>query len=106
MIIDKKFIDDKIRFLINSKGISKKEMIMEIVKSKEYLDMIKKKEILPSLNDIILVCEYFGITLQEFFDVENKNPNESRKLLNDIKSLDKSTLQALSTIIDAINKKN
>lgn len=70
-------------------------MIMEIVKSKEYLDIIKKREPLPSLNDIILICDYFGITLQEFFGVENKNSNESRKLFNDIRTLDKSTLQAL-----------
>ena len=61
-------------------------MIMEIVKSKEYLDMIKKKEILPSLNDIILICGYFGITLQEFFNVECKNMKETQENEDDLYS--------------------
>ena len=58
----------------------------------------------PSLNGLVLICEYFGITLKEFFDTENTNPKALNELLKEVKNLDSESIKGLIAFINGIEK--
>lgn len=104
MYIDDSFINKRVSDLRNQKGVSARDMSLSIGQSENYINKIENGKALPSMHGLILICEYFEITLQEFFDVENKNPEKFKNLMDEIKSLDEPTLDALLTIVRGLNK--
>ena len=86
MYIDEKFIKDRIVQLRTQKGVSARDMSLSIGQNKNYINIIENGGNLPSMNGLILICEYFGITLKEFFDTENTSPNDLNELINEVKS--------------------
>ena len=106
MYIDENFIRDRIAFLRNNKGVSARDMSLSIGQSDNYINKIENGKSLPSLHGLILICEYFNITLQEFFDTDNKCPNNLRELNEEIKNLDAQTIKNLIDFIKGIKKDN
>ncbi len=51
------------------------------------------------------ICEYLGITPQEFFEVDSKDPVKERELLNAVKGLNSEQLGHLIAIAKGLNKK-
>ena len=70
--MEKKDIALRIAQLRTKKGVSARDMSLSIGQNENYINRIENDISLPSLRGLILICEYFGITLKEFFDVENK----------------------------------
>lgn len=104
MYIDEKFINDRIIQLRTQKGVSARDMSLSIGQNKNYINIIENGGNLPSMNGLILICEYFGITLKEFFDIENTSPNKLNKLIERIKPLGEEVIDSMITLIDGIKK--
>lgn len=104
MYIDEKFINERIAFLRIQKGVSARDMSLSIGQSDNYINKIENGKALPSINGLILICEYFGITLQEFFDMDTKSPNDLNDLIKELKSLDGNTLKHLTEFVKGIKK--
>jgi len=59
---------------------------------------------LPSFSDSCIVSNAFHkISLSEFFDIGNKNPNLLNTLINELKSLDEQTLVRFYDIAAKLN---
>ncbi len=104
MYIDESFIKERIIFLRNQKNVSARDMSLSIGQNENYINRIENDISLPSLRGLILICEYFGITLKEFFDVENKSPNDLNEFMEEIKTLDVDTLKHLIEFVRGIRK--
>ena len=104
MYIDEKFINERIYSLRMQKGISAIDLSLSIGQSENYINKIENGKALPSLHGLILICEYFNITLKEFFDVENKSPDDIKKLIDEIKGLDSEYIQNLINFVQGIKK--
>ncbi len=104
MYIDEKFINERIAFLRIQKGVSARDMSLSIGQSDNYINKIENGKALPSINGLILICEYFGITLQEFFDINNKSPNDLNDLIKELKNLDSNTLKHLTEFVKGMKK--
>lgn len=104
MYIDESFIRERIAYLRNQKNVSARDMSLSIGQNENYINRIENDVSLPSLRGLILICEYFGITLQEFFDVDNKSPNEIKELISKIKNLDSESIKGLLNFINGIEK--
>ena len=104
MYIDEKLINDRISQLRNQKNVSARDMSLSIGQSENYINRIENGKALPSLHGLVLICEYFGITLKEFFDVENKSPNDLQELIDKIKNLDSESIKGLIAFINGIEK--
>lgn len=102
--IDEKFIKDRVVQLRTQKDISARNMSLSIGQNKNYINIIENCGNLPSMNGLILICEYFGITLKEFFDVDNKSPNDMQELMDKIKNLDVESIKGLVAFINGIEK--
>lgn len=104
--IDEKFIKDRIIQLRTQKGVSARDMSLSIGQNKNYINIIENGGNLPSINGLILICEYFGITLKEFFDTENTSPNDLNELINEVKSLSNEAIKSLTAFVKETKKSN
>ena len=106
MYIDEKFINDRISQLRNQKNVSARDMSLSIGQSENYINIIENGKSLPSLHGLVLICEYFGITLKEFFDTENTSPNDLNELINEVKSLSNEAIKGLMAFVKETKKSN
>ena len=104
MYIDEKFINDRISQLRNQKNVSARDMSLSIGQNENYINRIETGIMKPSLNGLVLICEYFGITLKEFFDTENTNPKALNELLKEVKNLDDDAVIDLTNFIRKVKK--
>lgn len=101
-----KFTQDRIVQLRIQKGVSAHEMSLDLGQNGSYINRIENKKALPSLTALFNICEYFGITPQEFFDEENVYPGQLISIVADLKKLDSGALGHIATLVkDLISKK-
>lgn len=96
------FIANRIAQLRIEKGVSAREMSLSLGLADNYINHIENRKSLPSITSFIYICEYLHVTPMEFFDIDNKSPEELNKLISDLKKLDKNTLSHISEIIQKI----
>ena len=64
-----------------------------------YINQIENKKALPSLQGLFYICEYFGITPQQFFDDGSAYPAQLADLVEDMKKLDAASLEHIAAIV-------
>ena len=103
----KEFIANKIVKLRNAKGISARSLSFDLDQSENYINIIENKKSLPSLEGLKKVCDYFEISLSDFFDDKTEYPIQYRELLNELNKLDEQELEKVIDFIKliTINKK-
>jgi len=98
------FIAERIAQLRAQKGVSARDMSLSIGQSENYINMIENRRALPSVTVFFYICEYLGVTPQDFFEQGNAYP----KLLNDLiavlKTLDEDALGNLLGIAKKMGK--
>lgn len=87
-----------------SKGVSARDMSLSIGQSAGYINNIENGINLPSMSVFFYICEYFGITPAEFFDVSSTDPNKTNKLMEAAKSLDSTQIDMLINIAVGLKK--
>lgn len=70
------------------KGTSARDMSLLIGQSAGYINNIENGVNLPSMTVFFYICEYLGVTPQEFFDVGTKNPCRANELYEICRTLD------------------
>ena len=83
--MEKKDIALRIAQLRTKKGVSARDMSLSIGQNPGYINNIETGKSNPSLDGIIYICDYLGITLCEFFDVDSKNPAKLDAIIKDLK---------------------
>ena len=99
-IILEDFIPKRIMQLRIQRGVSAREMSIALGQNPGYINNIETGKSFPKLAPLNYICDYFGITLGQFFDVENNAPDQLNKLMPKLKRLDSSQIAALEGIID------
>ena len=85
--------------LRNAKGVSARDMSLTLGQSVNYINMIENRRAFPSMTTFFYICDYLGVTPQEFFDQGTENPSHMREMIEDLKRLDAKKLILLSGII-------
>ncbi len=98
------FTQNRIAQLRIQKNVSARDMSLSIGQNDSYINQIENKKSLPSMQSFFSICEYFGITPQEFFDGENTDPVQFASLTKDLKKLDSKTLSHLAAIVTELIK--
>lgn len=99
------FIRERITSLRMKKNVSEMQMSREIGKSPTYLSAVMSNKGLPSLHTLIDICDYFNISLVDFFSGEVSNPivlNEGARALG---NCSEDALQALLPLIKMAQKR-
>lgn len=92
-IVECNFISNRVACVRNAKGISARKLSLVLGMSSEYINQLENGRLMPSFEFIMDFCDYFEISMSEFFDEQNLRPVENKNL---IKKLDKLSLDEKS----------
>lgn len=87
-----------------NKGVSARDMSLSIGQSPNYIIGIESGKNYPSMESFFYICDYFGITPKEFFDMESTNPSKITELVEIIKSLPDEQLDLFIALGKAVKK--
>ena len=100
------FIIRRIQNLRDAKGISARDLSLSLGQNTGYINKIETKQGKPSIEGLTYICEYFKISLAEFFDEGTENPLKVKELLAEIKGLDGDSLDLLIGTAKKMKGKN
>ena len=92
------FTQNRIAQLRTQKEVSARDMSLSLGQNNSYINQIENRKALPSLQGLFYICEYFGITPQQFFDEGDTYPAQLAELVADMKKLDAPMLAHISAI--------
>ncbi len=85
--MDTKFVQERITELRLAENISEYRLSRELGHSKGYIQSISSGKTLPSITALYEICDYFNISLKEFFDDSVTDTALVRDLMDEIRSL-------------------
>lgn len=98
------FLPDRLAELRTQKGISARDMSLSLGQANNYINTIENKKSLPSMQSFFYICEFLGITPQEFFDADSSNPKLLREFIEEAKKLDYESFSHILGIMKELNK--
>lgn len=87
------------------KGVSARDMSLSLGQSESYINKIENRRTLPSFTGFIYICEYFGLTPEEFFNQNSTSPAKTRELMNELEKLTPSQTEHILQIVKDITEK-
>ena len=103
--MDKKFVQNRYATIRLAHNVSARKLSLELGQSTEYINQIENGKNMPSLEGLFNFCEYFGITLGEFFEQEYAYPVEYKKLIQELNKFDALELKQILDLVMLINYK-
>lgn len=105
IIVEKEEFIKRLTELRMKKGTSARDMSLSLGQSPGYINNIENGVNLPSMTVFFYICEYFGITPQDFFDIDNNDPVKINELVEAAKGLNSEQLGHVIAIINDIKNK-
>lgn len=87
------------------KGVSARDMSLSLGQSESYINKIENKRTLPSFTGFIYICEYFGLTPQEFVNPSASSPSKTKELLQELEKLSPAQTEHILQIVKDITEK-
>lgn len=87
-----------------NKGVSARDMSLSIGQSPNYINGIEGGKNYPSMETFFYICDYFGITPRDFFDVDSTSPAKAAELMEIIKSLPNEQLDLFMALGKAVKR--
>ena len=91
--------------LRTQKGVSARDMSLSLGQSESYINKIENRRTLPSMSGFFYICEYLGLTPQEFFNTQAASPGKSRELLQELEKLTPEQMEHLLPLIKDLAKR-
>ena len=60
---------------------------------------------MPSLPGVFYICDYLGISVSEFLDLDTKNPTKLDAIISDLKKLDDAQLENIANLVKGLTNK-
>lgn len=97
MLLDNvlEFISCRIQGLREAKDISARDLSLSLGWNSAYINKIENKQAKPSLDGLCYICDYFSISLAEFFDENTEHPMKVNEVLALVKRLDADSLDLI-----------
>lgn len=103
--MEKNFIGERITSLRLNEGISEYKLSKSIGKCNNYINKVASGSITPTLDSLLAICEYFGITLAQFFQDESTSVSlTAEKIIAIIPHISEDKLQSLLTIVNSLKE--
>ena len=91
--------------LRSQRKVSARDMSLSIGQNPGYVNNIETGKALPSMAGFFYICEYLGVTPQEFFDMDSKQPAQLRPFIEKVKKLSRTQFESIETVVDEFLKK-
>ena len=87
-----------------NRGVSARDMSLSLGQSPNYIIGIEGGKNYPSMETFFYICDYFGITPKEFFDIDSTNPSKATELMEIVKTLPNEQLDLFIALGKAVKK--
>lgn len=104
--MDDRFIRQRISDLRIKKGVSEYKMSLDLGHSKGYIQSISSGKSLPSVTELLYICEYLGVTPKAFFDADSAAPQMVEHIHDLAKDLSEKDLQVLIYVAERLKEKD
>ena len=91
--------------LRTQKGVSARDMSLSLGQSESYINKIENRRTLPSMTGFLYICEYFGITPQEFFTTDAHSPYVAKEIYQEAVKLPADQAEHILQVIKDLNRK-
>ena len=81
------FFRQRLAQLRLAKGVSARDMSLSLGQSESYINKIENGKAFPSMQVFFYICEYLGITPEDFFSQNSRYPEQLQNLIADLKEL-------------------
>ena len=98
------FVRQRITELRMKKGVSEYKMSLDMGHSTNYIQNISAGRSKPSIDEFLYICEYLGVSPQDFFDEGNENPVLIQQALDGMRSLSDKDLLTLISLIERLKE--
>lgn len=95
---------DRLVSLRMKKGVSARDMSLSLGQSPGYINNIENGINLPSMTAFFYICDYLGVTPQEFFHTESHSSDRIRRLAEEMEGLSDDALTAIESMIRALKR--
>lgn len=99
------FVPERLAKLRALKGVSARDMSLSLGQANNYINNIENKKPLPAMQSFFYICEYLGVTPQEFFDEGNACPQMLQEFMAEAKKLDSKSMEYILGIMKELNSK-
>lgn len=99
------WIPKRISELRMAKDVSARDMSLSLGQSASYINKIENGRTLPSMTGFLYICEFFGITPEEFFHTRPLVPQKVNKLIDAIEKLSPSQAEHILEVINDLGNK-
>ncbi len=104
--MDSRFIQERISILRTKKGVSEYKMSLDLGHSKGYIQSISSGKSFPSVQELLYICDYLGVSPKEFFDEGIDDPQLVRQLYGLTKNMPEEDLKVLISTAERLNEKS
>lgn len=102
--MDSQFIRNRITQLRLQKGVSEYQMSYDLGHSRSYIYNISSGKSLPPWPEFFAICDYFGITPEQFFSQATNNSLLIQTSINELKSLNDDDVMLIISLIHRLKK--
>lgn len=99
------FVPERLAKLRTQKGVSARDMSLSLGQANNYINNIENKKSLPAMQSFFYICEYLGVTPQEFFDEGNTYPETLKEFIAEARQLDSQSMQYILGIMKELNSR-
>ena len=99
------FVPERLAKLRALKGVSARDMSLSLGQANNYINNIENKKSLPAMQSFFYICEYLGVTPQEFFDEGNACAQTLQEFMTEAKKLDSKSMEYILGIMKELNSK-
>lgn len=86
------------------KGVSARDMSLSLGQCESYINKIENGYAMPSMTGFFYICEYFGITPEQFFSQNHENPALIDKAVREIEKLSEPDLKLAIEMLCRLNQ--
>ncbi|MDR2572713.1 MAG: helix-turn-helix transcriptional regulator [Oscillospiraceae bacterium] len=105
-IHDVSFVRRRIAELRKEKGVTEHKMSLELGKHKSYIQHIMAGRALPSLTQLYAICDYFEVSMQDFFKVKLEHPKLTNRVMETLYELGDDELELVINLIKMLDSKS
>lgn len=103
--MDKKIISERYARIRLAHNISARKLSLELGQSTEYINQIEGGKSMPSIEGLMNFCEYFNISVGEFFDQAVEFPIQYKAIIDELNKMDSMSIALVLDMLKLINSK-
>ena len=103
--LSNRFFSQRLNNLRVEKNVSAREMSLALGQNESYINRIENGINYPSMQVFFNICEYFGITPEDFFNLNRDYPAKLNSIFEDLEKLDDTQLEIVSGVVRGLLKK-